>query len=754
MEKERGEAPRESPPGGEGLVWGNGGLGVLEPAARGGNAESGVITDFLVRLSVASRSRSFYPPDHPAVKESLMVLQELASYIYRDLRAVTLEVRSDGFYLEGRELARGKEGVRKLCGKLRAMNVSSITINFDFTLKDIQAVVDLLGQDPMVVMASGGAQEFLKEREVETFFLKESRLCPDAEEGSPGWPGEEGAVPSTMAWKDGKKGRKHEAELELDILGWELFDIPRQGADALMWIWSVDPSDPRAKASRILESIDAEISRFVSERGDGKDLEAFLRHLGEALLFLDSGVRDQLLAYLLGPRGRKFEWFAGLLTSFTERELIDLLGGMIFNLPEMMDPVRDFLSRMYGEAGSRSLMRGLRDKILDLGAPSELAEGFLPFEPLERPPGREDLLEVMRERRLPEVEGPERGMDRFDLWHEALEEFPPLLLSLLEKGEIVENMEMVAGWVRQILACLVDEGELEKAADLVGGFQDIVFLGNLPPKVEAFLEETLSELSSVGSLKTLVNSSFYRSEDKGAEAERLACLVARLGEGALRNLVEILAKEEKVGIRKFICEVLMRAGSGNVHLLGSYVMDERWYLARNIVYVLGRTGNSSSLAYLKMAMKHPHPKVRREALVALGQVGSPEALEELVKAIRHEDPSTRVQAVRCLERIGGEVAEEVLLGILERGLGKRPDEVLLEEAVSALVRMRCHKAYPALAALANAGAGVVVCDERRIVGRKKWERIAVLAREGMMELETAFPRVGDGEVGGRRADAE
>lgn len=702
------------------------------------NLDYGEIVDFLVRLSVASKSRSFYPPDHPAVRDSLLILKEIASNIAKEHPIITFDVRSDGFYLYGNKVAPSKEKLVELCRRLRAMCVSGLTIDFNFTLDDVKAFVDLLSMDPMVVMTSGGAQGFLGERGIDTFLLKESGLCRDEHDIESGalFAGKKEREYGSEEREGSAQEREKEGEHKLNALSWELFHAPEKGAEAIRRIWESDFSDPHDKASRLLELIDGMVSNFPREG----DLDVLLRHLGEALLFLDSEVRDHLLEMVLGHRGKRFTWSYRFISVFTDRELIDLLAGLLFNRVDVVDQVRDFVLDIYEEGEAQVFLRRLREKFLALGAPTEQAARLYSFSHSDRPPGKEELLQVIKAERANRQEEKKGAPIIPDLWTATLDEFPPLLLSMLEKGEMVENLEVVAGWAREITTYLLGEGEIERLADLIRGLRDIISTGYLPPKVEASLNETLSELAEQSSLRSVLVDSFYRSEDKTNEAKRVAGLVSLLGEEAMRNLVEILANEEKVGIRKFICQVLVYAGVDNIHLLGSYVLDDRWYLARNIVYVLGSIGDVNSLIYVKMAMKHPHEKVREEAIRALGLMGSVEAQGELINALRHEDAVIRIHALRWLERIGTEAATEAMLKVVEDGLVRGRDEALLEEAISALVRMGSRRAYPALSAIAG---------QKRLLGKKRWERIASLAREGMCKLESLYPDLRDGEREGR-----
>lgn len=713
---------------------------VSERDKRGQEKEESIskrVVDFLTVLSLATRSRCLYPPDHPTVRDSLLSLMDLASRISEVSPKIDLELRPDGFFLQGKRLAPEREGVLRLCQKLRSMNVKVIALNFDFSYEDIGALVELLSMDAMSVLAQGGAQDFLTGKGVEAFCLLEGGLIHgkgvDDTAGFYGLSGFSGQGP--VIPKEESEGLKVKVKPELDIFDLGLLESPEMVAEAIRKAWDDDAKDHESQVSKILGFIDAMITAFSGQ----EDLRSLLRHLGEALLFLESDIRDHLLSRLLESGCEVYRWFPVMISTFTERELIDLLAGMLFNMRELTEKARDFILESFSQDKARALLIGLREKLIDMGATPDLAARLSCFGPNEMPPDREDLLRVMCNTQGRVMDSLGKSPNCQDLWQTALDEFPPLLLSLLERGEMVENLELAANWTRQVLFYLAEDGEYERTSKLVTRIQEIIHLGFLPPKVEEILRNTLKELGEAGFLRTMVVNSFYRSDDKVDEAGRLAGLLLVLGEDSLRELVEILAEEERVGFRKFICEVLVVAGAYNVHLLGSFVMDERWYLARNMVYILGRIGSPNSVVYLKMATKHAHHKVRCEAINALGLIGNGEAVEELAKALKHDDPAVRVLASRWLGKIGGDFAESALLGIVEKGLGNHQDLRLLEEAMSALIDAGCRRVYPLLLDMAK---------RKRYLGKRKWERIVALAREGLRRMESEHPDL----VGGGHGD--
>jgi len=76
--------------------------------------------------------------------------------------------------------------------------------------------------------------------------------------------------------------------------------------------------------------------------------------------------------------------------------------------------------------------------------------------------------------------------------------------------------------------------------------------------------------------------------------------------------------------------------------------DSRWYVIRNVVYVLGRIAHQGVERALDRALHHEDVRVRKEAVRALGNIESPTSRAFLISAFRDLDAGVRVQAALTL----------------------------------------------------------------------------------------------------------
>ena len=130
-------------------------------------------------------------------------------------------------------------------------------------------------------------------------------------------------------------------------------------------------------------------------------------------------------------------------------------------------------------------------------------------------------------------------------------------------------------------------------------------------------------------------------------------------------LVKLLGERTKSKTRKVICDALSEIGKNVYELFIPYMDDPRWYLVRNITYILGRIGREDSLPYIQKAFNHEDSRVRREAVLALGVIGSTKAVGMLVKALTDEDSRIRAMAAINLGKVGKKAALGPLLEVVQ-----------------------------------------------------------------------------------------
>lgn len=180
---------------------------------------------------------------------------------------------------------------------------------------------------------------------------------------------------------------------------------------------------------------------------------------------------------------------------------------------------------------------------------------------------------------------------------------------------------------------------------------------SLPQREYAlFTLERLAEVTADTLLESL--------EKRGCpEKDGILRVLAALGGKGAYRIIQRLCLAPGIFERRALATALVRIGPAACAPVIAMLKDERWYVVRNMVTILG-------------------------------ELRCKEAVLPLKKPLYHEDQRVRKEAVRALMKIGGEASEAALISLLED-----PDQVIARQAISACGLVKSAQAVTPLLAL-------------------------------------------------------
>jgi hypothetical protein len=138
-----------------------------------------------------------------------------------------------------------------------------------------------------------------------------------------------------------------------------------------------------------------------------------------------------------------------------------------------------------------------------------------------------------------------------------------------------------------------------------------------------------------------------------------------LGSPAAPTLCDLLGETGDRRLRRALCEALAISCKNNVDLLIHRLWDPRWFVVRNLLYVLGRIGHHGVERALGEALYHQDVRVRREAVRALGGIDSPVSRAYLNSALRDPDRSVRILVAQRVVKRVDERSAQILWSVIE-----------------------------------------------------------------------------------------
>jgi hypothetical protein len=102
-----------------------------------------------------------------------------------------------------------------------------------------------------------------------------------------------------------------------------------------------------------------------------------------------------------------------------------------------------------------------------------------------------------------------------------------------------------------------------------------------------------------------------------SEIQSFLEIARALGTSASDWLMTVLAKSEQRRTRQSVAKALAALCREDPERLAPWALDERWFVVRNVVHVLGLIGGTAIVGLLRPLVRHPEPRVGIEIVRAL-----------------------------------------------------------------------------------------------------------------------------------------
>ncbi len=269
------------------------------------------------------------------------------------------------------------------------------------------------------------------------------------------------------------------------------------------------------------------------------------------------------------------------------------------------------------------------------------------------------------------------------------EQAPRVLREILRQTPAEETRQALAHAAMSWLVAAFERGlfgEARVALDLLRDFD--------PELVRSGPELTTA-------LSQLDRDDFTESLDEAASDElgRYAGLAVGIGRPAIDLTLAVLKRSPRTRTRAAMTTALVFLCAEDPEILSPYLADPRWYVVRNIVFILGQIGGPQVVDLLRLAAQHPEPRVRRQVVQSLGNVAATERLPLLLSWIDTPDPQILSTTLQMLVRQKNpEVATAILARIAAPGFESRSGDSQ-RALLNALAEVADDSVVPALTAM-------------------------------------------------------
>lgn len=233
-----------------------------------------------------------------------------------------------------------------------------------------------------------------------------------------------------------------------------------------------------------------------------------------------------------------------------------------------------------------------------------------------------------------------------------------ILFEVLSQAESAAEYEDVARLLKDVFLYCLKQGNLKTVLDLLNRTKEVAADPSTPDMMKRQMKFLLSLVNSAESIKS-VGEIF--ASDVEIDENVLNEYTQFLDRSAIPPFMSILGELESIRGRKIVINILINLGKKDIQIIAKGLQDERWFVVRNIIYILRHIGDKKAVEYILSTVKHTDDRVRKEAIKTLGDLKSPLALQTLKECLYDADPSIRKSAAKALGTIGSESAKRVIL---------------------------------------------------------------------------------------------
>jgi HEAT repeat protein len=261
-----------------------------------------------------------------------------------------------------------------------------------------------------------------------------------------------------------------------------------------------------------------------------------------------------------------------------------------------------------------------------------------------------------------------------------------------DRVEALQRLEYVAQW------CL-ERGMVDRAIHVVTDLrEDADGMARRNPATRGSIMMAMHRIAN----RNLVEEIVARLGKARTEEDRasLRGVVVALGAEVVTPLVRSLVAASDLSARRAYRDALVELDRVGVPLLEDMIGDERWFVVRNMVGILGEIRSADAVEHFARTIRHGDVRVRRETIIALSKFGGEEAVQQLLVGLVDAEPSLRAAAALGL---GLTKAGAAVVPLVKR-LGEETDLETGVEIIRALGRIGDPRAVQVLAERAAGGS--------------------------------------------------
>ena len=571
--------------------------------------DAGLIGGLVTEIKVCSRTVGAYPKDHPAVQNTLNRIYTILQNIFHLRPGITLAVGKDTFVIDTHMLDKKNHLLRQLAAHLRGLGVAYIHFSPGLTLDELYNFhhfisiqrKDLSDEEIRETLCNFNLSHIdIGFLDYEAFSFEEGKTAVE--------------IPQEDLWETYILGIIN-GTLRIEELFEEIGDVPLDTFAHLLGILEKRGIDSTSSQ----KFVSLYVRKFLQQPFSNKEIKKLLAFIKE----LPSNLQEQFLSAVITTLSKDILITSRVFKNISTElimELFDAMQSETIDIPENLKNILDVVLNFKPEVIDEHTI-GENLLVDDIYLPSDMADVLSKgdmkkalsdsIETSVRDEYQREIKQILESNKseMVSIGLPDLKREIDDDFIEKtfnniiLEIMSSDLISQTEYLQFIENLKeqttqfIVTGQYKQVL-------QIKKLLQL-----------NLEKnKFAEITSETLKYYSSKEFFKAFIDSLRIMGRQSRDEAWELC---EDYGEMITPFLMNALINEETQSFRSILLSLIRQFGDVIVPEALRLLNDSRWFVKRNILYLLNGCKNENISPSVRPYCRHENPKVSFEAIKCL-----------------------------------------------------------------------------------------------------------------------------------------
>lgn len=652
---------------------------ISKPTAE--NQDTPLLTAFLHELNISRRKLSLYPPEHPQIVASVSSTLEILNELFHTDSTITLGISPDTLYFEQHWLDKEDVSNQQFAHFFSSLGIASISFKNGLKSPELIRFNQLIRSDRNTIESFGGFDRLLEQQQIE--HISVIPINYDAFQANPDFTDKETSEGEPL-WQNFIQGL-HNGILDFG----HTLDI-----SAVANIFTQKLTGSQFEREQSSHSINVFIENSLQQKQDSPAQTKNDTKLVSLLEKLTPDAQQEFLNSAFVALDRHSEAAPGLLQKIPSHllqntiagknrqdlNLSSRLFGLINNLANT--PNQDFQRNI--KTKSAPLSEDMVRARLDVLFSEERQDLYMPDN------YQAALYNILGDNVIGSIPEDEKQKLKAQIENQTVElNCTEIIFEMLHQQFDTEQEESIQKNLLDLSRFFLDTGNFKLLREIHTNWSKYLYSGKSSASI--FDERVLSHHSQSTFMSEVLDGIDLWGEEKYQE---IADYVVAVGEPYSELVIEYLGLAPKWSERQLWIQILEGIGGNAQKMIVRSLKDNRWYLVRNLLIILGKNLDPKSIKSIHQLAEHPHPKVRIEVMRILFSCNPATANRQLLEELQSNDPEACLSAIQIADLS----RDPAVLLILHKNLVSIPDNEtdleLKKQTVRALTRIGNKESLP------------------------------------------------------------